>query len=339
MTRYGTLLTMALTSGMALAESPGVWTRFQDPFEKAFSLEVPQGWTVKGGLFRLGYSDERPMVDLRSPDLRTNIRLGDVAIPSYSLPTRFHSREGERYDLGEQAQMTVAAYRSGQDFARLYAQARFLGMCKSLTVETAPEPMRIKDMVAPGAGPLRSSFGEIAYRCQTDHGARLAYAYARTALYNGLWQVTTLASFLAPPEQAAAARKIVQRCAESLHLNPQWIAYQEQMDREGLAYQRLRQQDRIRVLAAQVRQFEARMQSMRNQVRAFETRQNAQADQVRSFGDTLTGLTPTVDPLTGQFRRVWTGTQSAYWTNGRGDIVNSDTVPKGGGWRQLSTPQ
>ncbi len=52
--------------------SPGVsdlkWEKFQDPFEHAFTIEVPQGWTVKGGLFRVGYSDYRPMLDLQSPD-------------------------------------------------------------------------------------------------------------------------------------------------------------------------------------------------------------------------------------------------------------------------------
>ncbi len=32
---------------------------------------------------------------------------------------------------------------------------------------------------------------------------------------------------------------------------------------------------------------------------AFESRQNAQAAQVSAFGDALTGVTPTMDPLTG----------------------------------------
>jgi len=47
--------------------------KFEDPFEQAFTVEVPQGWTVRGGLFRLGYSDYRPMIDLVSPDGSINI--------------------------------------------------------------------------------------------------------------------------------------------------------------------------------------------------------------------------------------------------------------------------
>jgi SAM-dependent methyltransferase len=30
------------------------WVQFQDPFEHAFTVDVPKGWTAKGGLFRLG---------------------------------------------------------------------------------------------------------------------------------------------------------------------------------------------------------------------------------------------------------------------------------------------
>src|ERR1700731_2321369 len=62
------------------------WQRYQDPLENAFTLEVPNGWTVKGGMFRLGYSDHRAMVDMTSPDGKINIRLGDLAIPTYFLP-------------------------------------------------------------------------------------------------------------------------------------------------------------------------------------------------------------------------------------------------------------
>src|SRR5580700_3002783 len=82
---FGTCALSAFGLKTASAQTPGSWSQFQDPFEHAFALDVPQGWTVQGGLFRLGYSDERPMVDLRSPDGAIEIRLGDVAIPSYTV--------------------------------------------------------------------------------------------------------------------------------------------------------------------------------------------------------------------------------------------------------------
>src|ERR1019366_6091430 len=74
------------TQGKAVADGgqqeSNMWQRYEDPLEKAFTLEVPSGWTVKCGMSRLGYSDHRAMVDMTSSDENINIRLGDLAIPT-----------------------------------------------------------------------------------------------------------------------------------------------------------------------------------------------------------------------------------------------------------------
>jgi len=309
------------------------WTSFQDPLEQAFTLDVPQGWTVKGGLFRLGYSDARPMIDLRSPDGRTNLRLGDVAIPSYFVPNPFHPKEGDVYDLGAQARMTVANYRSGQDFAALYAPMRFKDVCSNPVARQPEAGPPLQGL--PEEGPtLKSSSGEAAYRCDSN---RVTYVYAATALYQGFWIVRTLGSFIAPADQAALARSILTRCAASLKIAAQWREMQKKMDAEALAYQRARQQQRLRELSQQVAQFELKMQSMRNQVSGFERQQAKQAAQVESVGNILTGVTKTVDPL-GNPRTVDTGPKGEYWTNGQGRVVNSDSSP-GAGWTELKPVQ
>ena len=55
------LVAWILQTGPAKAAPQGgvTWTSFQDPTEQAFTVEVPKGWTIKGGLFRVGYSDAR----------------------------------------------------------------------------------------------------------------------------------------------------------------------------------------------------------------------------------------------------------------------------------------
>ncbi len=319
------------------AADPSVsWVKFDDSTEKAFSVDVPQGWTVKGGLFRLGFSDERAMVDLTSPDGKTNVRLGDVSIPSYSVPSQFHAREGEVYDLGAQAQMIVARYRSGPEFAVLYSHARFYRICQNPEADAADVDFSMPDYWPADSNYSRTSTGQIAYRCDSKHEPRVAFAFARTSYYGTLWQVPTLGSFIAPPENVVFAKSVLLHCAQSFQVNPSWIEYQKKMDAEGLQYQRVRQQQRLASLGQQVRQFEAQMQSMRNQVSAFETRQNAQAAQVDSFTNTLRGITPTIDPLTGAAREVWTGPNSQYWTNGLGQVVNSNSQPPGN-WHQLQS--
>ena len=332
--------TCALSAfGEKTASSPGptagqAWRQFQDPFEHAFALDVPQGWTVKGGLFRLGYSDERPMVDLRSPDGSMEIRLGDVAIPSYTIPNQYHAHEGEVYDLGAQARLVVARYRTGPEFAVLYSQARFASECRNPQPDPADATLTVPDYIPQEQNASESSTGEIAWHCQTQNGNRVAFAYTKTALYQGIWQVPGIVSFMAPPEKVAAARTLALHCARSLEISPAWIEYQKRMDAEGLQYQRMRQQGRIRDLEAQVQQFEARMQAMQRQVNAFEQHQAAQAAQVESFTNALNGITPTTDPLTGERREVWSGPNANYWVNGLGQVVNSNSAPAAG-WRQL----
>jgi hypothetical protein len=318
------------SSGSTLA-----WVSFQDPFEKAFTLEVPRGWTAKGGLFRMGYSDERPMVDLTSPDGRINVRLGDVSIPVYTSPVQFHP-EGTVYDLGAQAQLIVARYRQGPEFAALYSRVRFYRICQNPVADTADLGPDMPDYIpADGPPPAQTSAGQIASHCTTDQGQRVALAFARTSLLSGgIWTATTLGSFFAPPDQVGLARSVLEHCARTFTLSPEWIERQKQMDADALVYQRARQQRRMQELAAQVQQFDAQMQAMRSQVDSFRRRQDAQAAQVTSFTQALRGVTPTLDPLTGESREVWTGAQANYWSNGNGGVANSALSP-GAGWHQL----
>jgi hypothetical protein len=318
-----------VVSRQALYGNDGVhWTKFQDANERAFAVDVPANWTVKGGLFRLGYSDARPMIDLTSPDGKINVRLGDVAIPAYFVPDRLHSREGETYGLGAQAHLTVARYRSAQEYAALYAKSRFASVCASFNPQSAGEAEPMRDYAPEDVAARQSSASQVAYRCDGAQGSRVVYVYSRTSLYQGLWTVRTLGSLIAPPEQVALAHSVLLRASQSFQLSPQWMDHQKQMDQEALTYQRERQQ-RMRALSQQVAQFEVEMQAMRNQVNAFERQQAGQADQVRSFGNTLTGLTPTTDPL-GNPRDVWTGPKNGYWTNGTGQVINSDLFARSG---------
>jgi hypothetical protein len=277
------------------------------------------------------------MVDMTSPDGKINVRLGDVTIPSYTLPSQYHQREGEIYDLGAQAQMVVARYRTGPDFAVLYSHVRFYQICQNPVADQADADFAMRDYFPADANPTQSSTGRIAYRCNTSGGPRIAFAYVGTSLNGQIWQTPALASFLAPANHVSLAKNVLLHCAQTFRLNPQWLEYQKQMDAEGLQYQQARQQQRMAALARQVQQFQQKMQAMQDQVNAFERHQQAQSAQVDSFSQALRGVTPTLDPITGESREVWTGPHNNYYTNGLGEVVNSNTAPSAS-WRQL-TPQ
>jgi hypothetical protein len=306
------------------------WQEYQDPLEQAFVLEVPKGWTVKGGMFRLGYSDHRQMIDMTSPDGKINIRVGDVAIPTYFLPNQFH-HEGEVYDLGAQAQGTVSRYRTGQEFAEAYAKVRFAHVCQSLSEKPGSPPSN------PPRLPNGTTMGEATYTCSGAQGERLAYSFAETQLTGGLWQVIKLASYVAPEAQFTMARDITIHATNSFQLSPEWIQKQNQYDQEALVYQRERQQARLRQLSVQVAQFEIKMQAMQNQVNAFERGQAEKQKQFQAFDNIISGITPTTDPY-GNTYNVFNGPKTNYYRDpGSGRIVNADKPP-GPGWDVL-TPQ
>lgn len=345
--KVGALMSLGLScvccqAGPAAGQRParadaGIsWTQYQDPIEHAFTLDVPRGWTVKGGMFRFGYSDARLMVEMRSPDGKVEIQLGDSRVPVYVVPDRLHNREGEPYDLGEQGQMVIAKYHTGPEFAALYAQIRFHGECRN------PQPdASAPEFVAPNpapeeAGVKASSTGQITYRCDSDGGPRVAFAYVKTDNYGALWAVPAIASYLVPPDEVSTARDILRHCAQSFHLAPEWLQYKARLDAEGMEYQRERQQYRMQALAQEQQQFMARMQSMKNQASAFEQHMAQERGQFEKMDDVINGVTPTTDPVTGETRKVWTGTQDNYWVNGLGQVVNSHSNPAPDqNWHQL----
>jgi len=225
----------------------------------------------------------------------------------------------------------VARYRSGEEFAKSYGKVRFARVCQNLTQRQSALPPIMKLDTPREAS--RASEGDATYAC----GDRIGYVYAQTALMGGLWQATGLLSYVAPEGQVTMARSIALRSNKSFQLNPAWVQKQNTLDQEGLAYQRQRQQNRMMVFNAQVKQFEANMQGMRDQVASFERGQAQRQSQFQAVDNIISGITPSVDPY-GNTVNAFNGPKSHNWYNaGTGKQVNSDTSP-GPGWEPL-TPQ
>ena len=78
------------SSSVGAAGATGMnWVTMRDTREKAFSIQVPQGWKTYGGLFRFSAIDARMIVDMTSPDGLTNLRVGDSTVPPYRVPGPF----------------------------------------------------------------------------------------------------------------------------------------------------------------------------------------------------------------------------------------------------------
>lgn len=313
-------------------DSPA-WVRYTDNAEGAFSMEVPIGWQVEGGMYRFGYFDVRWMMNVRSLDGKVIIRVDDPNIPPYVLPGPHSGPAGHPAVRPNMFQMVVDNYREAESYAQAYAKRRFESVCTSLTPRSADWTPTMPQawQLPPGSG--KSTQASIAFDCKSSDGPRIVNIYARDSVVGdqGLWVVDPMISIIAAPEKLALARSTTQHMIESWQENPEWKQYQDRITQMGLAQIRQEFGQFMQRMAAYHQQREA---AMNQQVAHFEARQQAQADQVSSWGNLLTGVTNLYDPATGTQFQVFSGPKSNYYMNGAGVKINSNIDP-GNGFHQV----
>jgi hypothetical protein len=312
--------------------SSPAWVRYTDNAEGAFSMEVPVGWQVEGGMYRFGYFDVRWMMDIRSLDGKVIIRINDPNVPPYVLPGPHSGPAGHPAIRPHMFQMVVDNFQEARPYAESYAKQRFRSVCSSLTsrdsdwMPTMPTAWQMEA----GAHATQAS---VAFDCSTSDGPRVANVFAHTAIHgnDGLWLVDPIISILASPERLEQAQSMTQQMIDSWQETPEWKTHQEGMTRMGLA----QIQGEFGQFMHQMAEYhQQRSTAMNQQVAKFEAHQQAQADQVTSFGNTLTGLTNLYDPATGTQFQEFSGPKANYYMNGLGVKINSNLDP-GNGFHQV----
>ena len=303
------------------AHSSVSWTTFQDPAEQAFQVQVPRDWKVTGGLYRFGQLDPRIMVDMVSPDGKTDIRLGDYRVPPFAplTPTLMNLgfREGSRYSPRNVAQEVIADYRPGWVFADVYGQGRFTSACRQLSLKRMQ-----KDKPVHAAGPTTTvTAGDVVYACDSASGLQIAHVFAETQLFSmqssGVWLVSWLYSFIAPEAQASDAVKILLHALSTLEINPHWEYQQLMMNGnagQGAMDDFRKNMDQIRV--------------------DYERRTAASQSQFDEMDRALRGVDLATDTVDGKPREVWVGTGGRHWENGMGDVMNAPSQP-GGNYQEM----
>jgi hypothetical protein len=308
------------------------WVNYTDNAEGAFSMDIPLGWQINGGMYRFGYFDVRWMMDARSLDGNVIIRVDDPDIPPYVLPGPHSGPAGHPAVREGLYQMVVDNYRQAQAYAETYARNRFKSTCTSITRRQSDWTLTLPQAWQNEAG-ARSTEASVAYDCATSNGPRIVNVYARTSIHgnDGLWMVDPIISIIAKPEDLNLAQQMTQHMINSWQETPRWKQHQEEMTQMG--------RDQIKRDFGQFMQqmqvyHQQREAAMNQQVSQFESRQQAQAAQVSSWGNTLTGLTNVYDPSTGTQFQVFSGPKSNYYVDGLGDKVNSNVSP-GPGFHQV----
>jgi hypothetical protein len=322
------------------------WTVVRDARENAFSIEVPTGWTITGGCYRLGANNPRFLIDMTSPDRDTNLRVGDSAVPAFTVPG-FGWPEGMRYSSGVDWSV-VARYLPGRDFAAKYAQARFGSMCQVMQVKRldalAPVVSAEREVIArtpQGEVVNTTTAGQVLFRCVANGQELAAYAAAETTLtastFSPLqnWAATALISFITPRENASAALPMLLRCARSFRLNPEWVWRQSDLSRESTGFVLAQAQQ---VLAAQQQLvLKQAQQALAAQQQRFERMDAVRHRQSQEYVDLINGVQWTTDSVTGQHHEAPAGPNPNYFYNPATAVYVNSTFRPGGpfDWHQL----
>jgi hypothetical protein len=310
----------------ALAGKFVKWTTFTDPYENAFTVDVPAGWQTQGGMIRRGPLNIDPYLRTLSPDRSVYIMLDDPNTPLFATltPTMVATgfREGSAYNPGH-LQEIVMHYIPGKDYARQYGLMNFSKLCTNLAVQSTNDRPDMAAQQESGQG-TRVDAGEVIFTCTHAHAPAKAYVSAVTFLHDqygigGMWGVSRLRGFIAPANEFDQTLAMIDHMSASVRVNPQWEQEQQQISQ-----------------ATDASVMQEYQQFMANQTHEYETRMHAMDQSFARTDDIINGVSHYVDPDTGQ-RYELTNQYQYQWLgpNGATAGTNAASPPPGGGWHAL----
>ena len=297
---------------------------WRDPLENAFSVQVPSGWTVEGGLFRFASVDTRSALDVTSPDRQIRITFGDRNIPPFVEPDPMLAatgfREGSRYSPGYGVQFVVQRYLPGTEFARQYVALRPARGCANLVfTETRARPdvdgvvNGIYRRFAVAGMSVELHCGDASFTCEESGRPMAGYYFAGTlrtraaSMPGGNWHVEHLLGYVAAREKTALAQRVMERIVASIAINPDWARRQQQTT-----------MDTSRIVS----ETSAAMSKVSSDT--YWSRQRSNDEISRRRSNATLGLEDVVDPGTGRQIKVESGS-NYYWIDARGTIVGTET--------------
>jgi hypothetical protein len=205
---------------------------WREPNEGAYTIDVPRGWQVSGGIRRQTPVDVRSALSVVSADGAIRIFIGD-----YDLLPRREPDQGTRIAGLREGQVfggtLIARYRTGVQVAQGYPawklcrQPRITqsGILQRETQSLNAEVARFGQSMATAA---KASVGEAIFHCPEGEGFVMATTVlARPASGAGasVWAIYQLSGFLSrDPQQAFFAKYVLSAMLASLRMNPEWEA-------------------------------------------------------------------------------------------------------------------
>ncbi|MEP6573539.1 MAG: hypothetical protein ABJD11_12615 [Gemmatimonadota bacterium] len=283
------------------------FVRWVDPYEQAFSADVPAGWKTEGGLLRSG-AGVQIAYQISAPDGTAFLFAGDRSLPSYFvLPSEIAlslgNREGQPTGPGGPIMLRFQdAATMGQGLIR----QRF-GQAQVTAVRERPDLMEIlrRNPVMQGSVP-QASAAEIEFRLPDGRVGTMALTTqgAQVSNLGGTWYVGNVQGFVAPAPRASETGHALARLVGSWRENPQWAAGEAQHQQR---------------MSAQYREYAE--YSSRLQQQTIDARWASDAEHQQGMRDILGGTVRLKDATTGE--TFETGGQSRYYYRVKNSAPNA----------------
>jgi hypothetical protein len=308
------LKSFSLRAPKAAATPAVAFQRFEEPQEKAYSVELPAAWRTALGVFRVGALAPRFETSAVSPDGAITVFLGERNVGTFTVPTpelaQFGMREGMTYNPSGIHPTPVLRYLPGADFGRYWLGMRLQGAQATggrqrpdLAQRLAAERYRYGNVMN-----ARVDAGEVEFEYQGRRG-RVVVA---TELYGGQmgvanWTLIFHAGYFAQPGREAEAEAVMAHAIGTGQPNPAWLRmerYFAKMDHEAAMNTMRATNDIFRQTMAE--------------------RSESNARNARGVGDTLAGTYRVIDPTTNEYTTVQAGSNFYYRVNNTNAVFGTN---------------
>ena len=207
-------------------------TRYVEPHEQAFSIEVPAGWSVSGGINRRSPIQPHNVMTLISSGHGTIVMLGNPQAITYSTPTplgvKLGFREGTLYSPNGNPTI-IEQYKTGRQFA-LAMGGNLLNKVGCQNVQVIGSRERpVAPTSAEGISQTNTS-GEAFFSCEKNGHQYDGYMFSLSTMTGqpdqpggAIWDADMSYFFATPHGNGMAAGALLSQIIQSVQMNPQWV--------------------------------------------------------------------------------------------------------------------
>jgi len=234
---------------------------------------------------------------------------GDLNIPIFTVPSQMLAmgglRQGMVYNAGYGQQLLIMPYMDGENFAARWGQTRISRDCMGVSIVNAsprPDASRGIDAAYAALG-VRTSIqaGEANFACTIGGRRAEGYVFAGTEIVQAgastLWDVKSLAGFVAIADRAAEASNLLSHMVASFAVDPGWAAQQAQTTAQT---NRLVEQTNQIVSNAIIQNGKTLSETSDIIVKGGEARSNQEFNAIENYDEkAVRGTSSYVNPETG----------------------------------------